>query len=90
MFNGQSTHGAAVVDAPAPGAGLVPGASLDELLEVVEDALRARADDAQRIADVLDQAFRLVGHGEAHAGELRLDGLDAQRAGVRRAGDAFP
>src|SRR5687768_13071685 len=73
----------------APCAGLC-AALLDELLEVLDRVLHARAEYADRIARLLDDAFGLIFHGEADARAVVRHRLEAHRAGVGRAVGAAP
>jgi NhaP-type Na+/H+ or K+/H+ antiporter len=80
----------AVVDFAAPRAAL-GAALLDVLLELRHRAAHARAQDAERVADVFGRALRIVGHGKPHARAVAVERLEPHGAGVRRvAGNAAP
>src|SRR4051794_30349720 len=72
----------------APGAGLgAPG--LDELLEALEVALGLLVDEAELVADLLDDPLGLHVELQEHPGAGAL-GLERDGAGVRRAIEAPP
>src|SRR6185503_17849016 len=70
---------------------VLDAAALDVLLELLHAFLDAAAKQAERVADVLRCALRLVGHEEANQRAVGPDRLEADGAGVRRiARDALP
>src|SRR5258708_40033378 len=73
----------------APRAGLTT-LRLDELLEALEIAFDARLRAAERVADVLDEAFRVVLHLQHDAALLGREVVERHHPGVRRAGGRVP
>src|SRR5690242_3169043 len=73
----------------APGTGLA-AERLDELLETLEIALDAQADRADRVADVLHEALRVVVDLQHDARPGVAQTMERDDAGVLGAGDAVP
>ena len=71
------------VDVPAPAA-LLDAARLDERLEVLQVALDPALHDAQRVADLLDEALRVVVELQRHPGGGVADPVEGHDAGLVR------
>src|SRR5688572_32803306 len=80
----------AVVHRAAPSA-VLDAAALDVLLELLDALFDAPAQEAERIADVLRGALRLVSHDQSDQRALGADRLETDCTRIRRvAGDALP
>ena len=77
------------MDFTTPRAALL-AARLNELLEPLQVAFDAPTDEAQLIANVLDDAFRIIVQLEGHSGLVATQGLEGDDTGVLGARGAVP